>query len=326
MRLPELVSRIISFIADGDPETRAANLMAASLVSRMWLVEGHAQRQLFAHPTFPHYDNWERFAWTLKMDPRFRPDVKTLRFHFVFDEDNDHPDELDWPFYLFSDLKDGRYILYLENMEISALLPDVHTVECKDAEPPFLLLSFLKSLKTLTLRMSGMHHLDHNVDIVTMCSPPSCALAEFNLDCQAETQSFMLHWLSKTSTAQAQTLCTARLGVETPHAATEIQEFVRTHASLGSLALSWPCTLDERKWQSVFSRSVPHIPLTVALIIPPSITLDFNITSSSHARSVMLDLPRSRSAHSVPVQSGARPPQYLISTVPIAPHRPHQLR
>jgi hypothetical protein len=247
MRLPELVSRIISFIGDGDPETRAVNLMAASLVSRMWLVEGHAQRQLFAHPTFPHYDNWERFAWTLKMDPRFRPDVKTLRFHFVFDEDNDHPDELDWPFYLFSDLKDGRYILYLENMEISALLPNVHTVECKEAEPSFLLLSFLKSLKTLTLRMSGMHHLDHNVDMVTMCSPPSCTLVEFNLDCQAETQSLLLHWLSKTPTAQAQTLCTARLGVETPHAATEIQEFARTHCSLSSLTLGWPCTLDERE-------------------------------------------------------------------------------
>jgi hypothetical protein len=247
MRLPELVSRIISFIADGDPETRAANLMAASLVSRMWLVEGHAQRQLFAHPTFPHYDNWERFVWTLKMDPRFRPDVKTLRFHFVFEEGNDHPDELDWPLYLISELRDSRYILTFENMGVSAFLPDVHTVECKDAEPSFMLLSSLKSLKTLSFRMSGMHQLDHNVDVDTTTSPPSCALVEFNLDCQAETQSHMLYWLSKTPTAQAQSLHTARLGVETPHAATEIEEFVRTHCSLSSLTLGWPCTLDERE-------------------------------------------------------------------------------
>jgi hypothetical protein len=227
--LPELITRIVAFVANDHPST----LHAAALVSKAWLTQGHVQREIFDHPKLGRIEDWHRLLRTLQSTKHLRPLVRSLTLAFEeerlrFDDDDFHLEST------------------LSSAEVSSLFPATHKVEFRGLDPSLLsLLSAFKKLKTLTIFMPRRTYRQDGLGLI---SAPTCALEEFNLDLVGTIQSPLIDWLSKTPTANTGTLRHARLSIQQPSAATEIQEFVQQHSSLDLLTIWWMCGLLFSEW------------------------------------------------------------------------------
>jgi hypothetical protein len=221
--LPELITRIVAFVANDHPPT----LHAAALVSKAWLTQGHAQQEIFDHPKLTLIEDWDRFLRTLQSAPHVRPLVKSLTLAF-----RDGGPRVN-KFHMESTLS---------SEELSSLFPATHKVEFRGLSPPLSLLSAFRELTTLTVYMPRIQCQDGP----GLISAPTCALEEFNLDSVSGTQASLINWLSKTPTAKTGTLQHARLNIQQASAATGIQGFVQRYTSLDLLTIWWMFALHFR--------------------------------------------------------------------------------
>jgi hypothetical protein len=113
--LPELTTRIVAFVANDHPST----LHAAVSVSKPWLTQGHAQREIFDHPKLSRIEDWHLLLRTLQSTPHHRQLVKSLTL--VFGE-GPRVDE----FYIESTLS---------SVDISSLFPATRKVEFRELDP-----------------------------------------------------------------------------------------------------------------------------------------------------------------------------------------------